>query len=105
MPLADHGGGVAGLAQYLRKGLLCAVKGNAVAEKAVQMTVLPGQDDRATGTANGVRDITLLEKHAFICQSIHVGRGVDLRTISANCMRRVVISEDEQNIRPLCGLE
>ena len=69
------------------------------------MTVLPSQDDRATGTADGVGDITFLEQHALICQPIHVGRGVDLRTVSADRVRRVVISEDEQNIRPLCGVE
>ena len=69
------------------------------------MTVFPSEDDRATGAADGVGDITFLEEHALIRQPIHVRRGVDLRTISANCMRRVVISEDEQNIRLLCGVE
>ena len=69
------------------------------------MTVFPSEDDCATGPADGVGDITFLEQHALICQPIHVGRGVDLRTISADRVRRVVISEDEQNVRPLRGLE
>ena len=69
------------------------------------MTVLPGQDDRAAGAADGVGDITFLEEHPLIRQPIHVGRGVDLRTVSADRVRRVVISEDEQNIRLLCGVE
>lgn len=67
------------------------------------MTVLPSQNDCATGAADGVGDITLLEKHTFICQPIHVRCGVDLRTISADGVRRVVIGEDEQDVWPLRG--
>ena len=76
-----------------------------VPQKAVQVAILSGQDDRAAGAADGVGDITFLEEHALIRQPIHVRRGVDLRTIGTDGVGRVVISEDEQNIRPLRGVE
>ena len=103
MPFADYRRGVAGFAQQFGKGLLRAVEGDAVAEEAIEMTVLAGEYHRPARAADGIADITFLEQHPFARDAVHVRRGVDLRAVRTNGVCRVVVGKDKENIRALVG--
>ena len=105
VPLADHRRLVTHLAQQLRERLLRTVeRRSAVHQKPVQVTVLAGEDHRAAWPADRVGDVTLAESHALLRDTIHVRRLVDARAIRADRPRRVVVGENEEDIRPLSRL-
>ena len=102
VPLADHRRLVAHPAQQLRERLLRTVERRAtVHQKPVQVAVLAGEDHRAAWPADRVGDVTLAESHALLRDTIHVRRPVDARAIRADRPRRVVVGENEEDIRPL----
>ena len=102
VPLTDHCRLVAGLAKQLGKRLLRPVKRRAaVPQKTVQVTVLAGEDDRAAWPTDRIRHVAFLEAHPLVRDTVDVRRLVDPRTVGADRMRRVVIRENENHIRPL----
>ena len=102
VPLADHRGGVASLAQKLGKGLLGTVELVAVHKETVGVRVLACLDRGPHGTADGVGHVALLEEHAIPGQRIDVGRGgvlLEPGIVGPDRLVGVVVREDEQNVR------
>ena len=102
MALAIDGGLVAGLLEELREGLLVPVEGVAVVHEPVLVAVLARLDDGPAGSAYGVRAETVLKEHALGGELVYVGRGVDglePTVVGPDGVRRVVVREDEQNVR------
>ena len=90
VPLADDRGLVAGLLQQLGKGLLGAVEAVAVAEEAVDVAVLAGQDDGPAGAADRVGHQAAVEEHPFAGEAIDVRRLEQLQgmLVGADGLRR-----------------
>lgn len=104
MPFADDRGLVARLLQVLRGGALAAIEAIAVLPKTVQVRVLAGLNDGASGSANRIGHIALAKQDALRCQSIQVRRWSDFRqhaAIGADGLGRVIIGENEEDIGPL----
>ncbi len=78
VPLADHRGGVACLAQKLGKGLLGTVELVAIDQETIGVRVLAGLDRGPHRPADRISNVALLEKHAIPGQRIDVGRGAML---------------------------
>ncbi len=78
VPLADHGGVVAGVFEEFDEGLLAAVEGVFVGVEAVAVAVFPGEDGGSAGSADGVGDQAVVEAHALVGDAVDVGCLVDL---------------------------
>ena len=72
VPLADEGGLVAAFLQDLRKGLLVTVEYMVVLEETVQVGMLAGLDDSATGTAESVGDEAIIKADALVGNAVEV---------------------------------
>ena len=83
--------------------MLRAVEGDAVAEEAIEMTVLAGEDHRPAGAADRVADITFLKQHALARNPIHVRCGIDLGTVGTDGVRGVVVGKDKENVGAFGG--
>jgi len=107
VPFPDDRSFIAGLPEELREGLLCAVEtAVGVIHITVQMGVLAGQDRGAGGAADGISAVGAAEQHAFVGNAVDIRRGRDLVeavTVGGNCLQRVVVGEDEEDVRALGG--
>ena len=65
MPLADDGRPIAGRSQQLGKCLLRAVEAVAVGAEAIGVAVLPREDGRAAGAADGIAAEAVIEDGDF----------------------------------------
>ena len=43
----------------------------------------------------------MIEKHSLLSQSIDVGRLIDFRPVSADCLKGMIIRKDKEYIRPV----
>lgn len=74
MPLANHGGAVAGFLQEDGEGLLVAVKLGAIVEEPVEVRVLAGENAGTRGAADGVGAKAVFEEESVFGDAVD-GRG------------------------------
>ncbi len=104
VPLTDHGSLITGFLQEFGEGLLVAVKAVAVPHEAINVAVFAGEDDGATGAADGVRAEAVFEEHPFRGNLVDVGSGVDLlehSLISTDSVRRMIVGKEKQDVRSI----
>ena len=99
VPLADHRRLVARFAEQLGEGDLLAVELDRIVDHAILMAMLAGENRRPTRRADRVTDEAVLEEHPFVRESIDVRRLVEHRAVGADRVRRVVVGEDEEDVR------
>ena len=99
VPLADHGRLVACLPQHFRHGGLRTVERLSVRVLPVHVAVLSRQHRCPARRADRIRDQAVVEEHAFIGEAVDVGRVVHAGAVGADRGRRVVVTEDEQDVR------
>ena len=105
VPLADHCGGVACLAQKLGKGLLGPVELVSVDQEAVGMGILAGLDGGPHGPADRVGHVALLEEHAVAGERVDVWRGavfLEPGVIGSDGLIGMIVGKDEQDVRAFC---
>jgi len=107
VPFADHRGLVSRILEHFRESRLGAVEAAVVVvEEAVEVRVFAGQN-RGTGwAADGISAERVVKDHAFFGDAIDVrGRGnlVKAFAVSGDGFGGVVVGEDEDDIRVLCG--
>lgn len=64
----------------------------------VDMIVGSGQNGRTRGCADGVCYITMVKLHPLLRQLINVRSVIDSSTVTADGLRGMVISHDEDNV-------
>ena len=99
MPFSDQSGLVSMVLKYLGESHLATIKPVPVTVKTVLVAVFSGKYAGATWATDSIGYKAVTKKHAFLCKSINIWRFVDARAISANGVRRMVVSEYENNIR------
>ena len=67
----------------------------------VDVVVGAGEDRRARGRADRVRDVAMLEPHAALGQPVDMGRVVDSCAIGRDGLRGVVVGHDEDDVGPI----
>ena len=60
--------------------------------------VAPGEDAGATGGAQSVIAMAVVQAHPASCDAVDVGRLIDAAAIGADRVRRVVVAHDEQDV-------
>src|SRR5207244_505036 len=90
------------LLEQFREGLLRAVEGDAIVDQPIDVAVFAGEDDGPARRADRIRAEAVAKEHALLRQLIDVRRPVYLRAIRANGMGRMIVAEDEENVRPRC---
>ncbi len=99
MPLADHDCLVPGLLEEFGKCLLRAVKPQRVVPQAIEMTVLSGQDYRATGSADAVGAEAVLELDPLFRDAVDIRSCVDSASVAAHGMGGMVVTHDKKDVR------
>src|SRR5690606_30878607 len=69
-----------------------------------QVAVFTRLNDCPAGSADGVGDEDVVERHPLLCQTVEIGRLVDLRTVGPDRMRGVIVAEYEDDVRTLACL-
>ena len=98
VPLAEDGGLVTVFLQEFGKGLLTAIETVAIGHKAVEVTVLTGQDHCTAGAADGIGHKTVLEAHSLTGDAVYIWSLVAVGTICTDSLVTVVIRENEQDV-------
>ena len=77
----------------------------AVVIEAVRVRVFAGLNDGTHGAADGVRHEAAVKAHAFLGETVHVGRVEQLAlvAVAAHRLEREVVAEDEDDVGPLGG--
>lgn len=100
MPFSDNGRLVTGSLEQLGHRLLVGIELIAVATKAVQVTVLAGENHGPRWPADGVGDEAAVESHAFVGQPVDIGRLVAIAPVAAHRLIGVVIAHDKEDVGP-----
>ena len=103
MPLAHNTRLVSGSLQHLRVSRLRAVECGAtvVIQETVVVRVATRQHARAGRSAQRIRAVRAVKHHTLICQSAKTGhRHRRVSVAAAQHLRRVVICNNEQQVRP-----
>jgi len=101
MPLADERRLVAGSLEEFGDVRLRTVE--AIEHRhAVLVAVLAGKNRRAARGANRIDDETIREPHSGGGDAVEVWRLVDFASVTTQRVRRVVIGENEEDVRPFC---
>ena len=91
------------LFRSLGKRLLRPVERQTVMNESVEVVVFAGDDHRPARSADGIRAETVPKQHALIGDSVKIRRCVDLRSVTTDGMRSVVVREDKQDVGPSFG--
>ncbi len=70
--------------------------------------MLAGHDDGAAGSTNRIGHIALIQPHPFLSDAVDVRGGGHLGqppAVSADRVTRMIVGHDEENIRPLGGID
>ena len=98
MPLADDAGVIAAGLQVLGDVVARAIK--AIENRhAVQVGILPGEQRGSARRADGVGDEGIREPRTAHGQPVDVRRGVHLRPVGGDGVLRVIVGEDEEDVR------
>ena len=101
VPLPDHRRLVTCLAQQLREGLLRAIKGVLVIDKAILVAMLSRQHAGPAGSTDGIGHKTIGETNTIPCDAVDVG-GLDVTpVIGTQCLKRMVIRHDVEDVQRL----
>lgn len=60
-----------------------------------------GQNGSTRRCTYAVRDVAVIEEHAFFCYTVEVWGMIDTRTICRDGLRRVVVRHDEDDVWPV----
>jgi hypothetical protein len=74
--------------------------------ESIDVVMLAGLNDRSAGAANRIRAKTLPKDHALPSELIDIGCWIDTcepPIVGADRVRRVIVREDENDIRPIGG--
>jgi hypothetical protein len=66
------------------------------------VSVETGEDGSPTGGTQGSCHISVFEMNSFCCETIHIGSLQKRMPEKAHGIVTVVISQDDQDVRPLC---
>ena len=105
MPLADHGRLIAHLLQELGKGLLFPIEANTIVNHAVEMAVLAGENDGPARGADRIGAEAVVEQHSLAGQPVELRGFVDLRSVTGQRVRGMVVSEYQNDVGPFRGGE
>ena len=101
VPLPDHRRLVTCLAQQLREGLLRAIKGVLVIDKAILVAMLSRQHAGPAGSTDGIGHKTIGKTNTIPCDAVDVG-GLDVTpVIGTQCLKRMVIRHDVEDVQRL----
>ena len=103
VPLPDHRRLVTCLAQQLREGLLRAIKGVLVVDKAILVAMLSRQHAGPAGSTDGIGHKTIGETNAIPCDTINIGCLDVTPVIGTQCLKRMVIRHDVEDVERLLG--
>ena len=103
MPLSEHHRMVTRSLKDLRYRLLSAVE-DVEYRRSIQMRILSGEHGCPAWCADGVANKRALKADAFGAYLIQVRRLIDPGAITGQGMRGVIVCHDEQNVRPISGL-
>ena len=98
MPFADHSRVVAGSLQVLGDIVSRTIEAVEYGH-AVEVRVLTSEQSGAARGADGIDDEGIDEARSALSQSIDIRRLVHLRTVGRDGMLRVVVREDEEDVR------
>ena len=105
MPLSDDGRRISTCLQGFRNRPLSLVKSFArIAHEAILVTMFASQYAGARWPTDRIRTKRILEDGALTGQSVNVGSRSNVgqrATVCRNCLDRVIIGEDKQDIWPL----
>ena len=99
MPLAEHCRGVTGSLQRLRKGRQLIAKLGTVPRLTVRVRMKPCEQRGPTRSADRISHEALVELHASASQRVDIRRGIDLRPVSTDCVLRMVVGIDDDEVR------
>ena len=100
MPLAEHDRVVSGGLKELRRGLLGSVE-NIKDGRSVHVGIFSRQHRGSARGANRVAHKRVVEADAVAAELVEARCQVDLRSVSRDRVRGVVICHDEQDVRAL----
>ena len=101
VPLPDHRRLVTCLAQQLREGLLRAIKGVLVIDKAILVAMLSRQHAGPAGSTDGIGHKTIGETNAILSDTVDVGCLDVTPIIGTQCLKRMVIRHDVEDVQRL----
>src|SRR5258706_5829114 len=102
VPFADHSCVITGLLQYFGNRRLPAIE-SVENRNAVHMAVLPGENCRSAGRANGIYGKTIQQAHAIFGNTIEIWRLIYFTSITAHGVSGVIVRHDENNVEPRFG--
>jgi len=101
MPFADHGRLVTGLLHLHGEKLSGRWYVALEIEYAVGLRILPGNDAGPAGSADGVVAIDPVKTHPVLCQSIDIGRRIQLSqaaAVNADGLGGMIVGHYEEDI-------
>ena len=98
VPLADHGGLVAGALEFLGDVIALGVERLFEGVDAVLVAVLAGEDGGAAGRADRVGAEAVGEAHAAVGDAVDVRRLVDAAAVGGDGVGGVVVGHDEEDV-------
>ncbi len=105
VPLADHGGLIAGALQFLGDVVALGIERFVQRVDAVLVAVLAGEDRGAAGRADGVGAEAIGEAHAAVGDAVDVRRLVDAAAVGGDGVGGVIVRHDVEDVgwRPSLG--
>jgi hypothetical protein len=100
MPLPDDSRLVANLLEQFGEGLLAAIERVPISHKPVQMIVFTSLNDGSTWPADAIGAKAIGKQHALVGNAIEIRRLVNLRSVTAHRLSRMIVGKDEQDVRP-----
>src|SRR6266850_1010470 len=97
MPFPDHAGMITCLLQHLGHSRLRSIEPIEHGH-AINMTIFAGENARAARAANRVYRETVQESHSLFGDTIQIRRLIDLASITAHRMGRMIVGHDEEDI-------
>ena len=95
MPFSDDGRLIPACSQMLGNIGQTVVNRRLECGYAIDVAI---QDRSTTWRAYGIRDVTMIETHPLMRQTIHLGRFVKTRAVTVDNLRRMIIGHDENDI-------